>query len=103
MQDSMNANVKVIQRPFCSSCGNKISEDGHEDDCQMVDLMYGEDPWILYALAKGRLALIRSRGGKVCGRFETCRHKACESSYGTWAIADEVLKKLATKEGLHHA
>mgnify|MGYP006383570919 FL=1 len=32
--------------------------------------------------------------GKVCTKFELCEHPACASSYGAWAVADEVLRAI---------
>jgi hypothetical protein len=31
---------------------------------------------------------IRTREGKVCDHYEICEHRACQSSYAAWAIAD---------------
>jgi hypothetical protein len=38
------------------------------------------------------LERIRSQCGKVCDDFELCRHRACQSSYEAWSIADAALK-----------
>ena len=45
-------------------------------------------------LNRYRVALIeiRQRQGRVCDKFETCTHIGCESSYASWAIADETLQ-----------
>lgn len=34
---------------------------------------------------------IRSREGRVCDNYEVCDHRACQSSYAAWAIADAAL------------
>lgn len=34
---------------------------------------------------------IREHEGKVCDQFELCEHRACQSSYGAWSIADGAL------------
>lgn len=40
---------------------------------------------------KEGLQRIRNEEGKVCDSYEICDHKACESSYRAWAIADSIL------------
>lgn len=40
------------------------------------------------------LKLIRDTEGKVCENFELCTHRACNSSYSMWAIADACLTSL---------
>jgi hypothetical protein len=37
------------------------------------------------------LRRIKDEEGKVCDQFEVCDHRACNSSYAAWAIADEYL------------
>lgn len=37
--------------------------------------------------------------GRVCPEYETCDHAACQSSYTSWAIADEALKTLEVAGG----
>lgn len=37
------------------------------------------------------LEKIRHAEGLVCEIFEICKHRACNSSYAAWAIADEAL------------
>ena len=37
---------------------------------------------------------IKANEGKVCEEFELCKHIACQSSYASWAIADEALASL---------
>jgi hypothetical protein len=37
------------------------------------------------------LERIRTDEGKVCDTYETCTHRACQSSYAAWAIADAAL------------
>ena len=34
---------------------------------------------------------IRNEQGKVCDNYELCTHRACQSSYTAWAIADKAL------------
>lgn len=48
------------------------------------------------AIARLREALerIRRDEGKVCAVFEVCDHRACQSSYTAWAIADEALRPI---------
>ena len=58
------------------------------------------EPWIPYArelLAENARMLaalqnIRDHEGKVCGEFEVCRHRGCNSSYAAWDIADQALR-----------
>jgi hypothetical protein len=38
------------------------------------------------------LQRIHDECGHVCDDFETCIHRACQSSYEAWAIADAALK-----------
>ena len=38
------------------------------------------------------LEKIKAEEGKVCDRFELCEHRACNSSYAAWAIADQALR-----------
>jgi hypothetical protein len=42
---------------------------------------------------KKALKKIRDNCGKVCEQYEICDHDACQSSYNSWAIADEALKQ----------
>ncbi len=37
------------------------------------------------------LERIKNTEGKVCDEFTVCSHRACNSSYSAWAIADEAL------------
>jgi len=37
------------------------------------------------------LVKIRDEEGRVCDAYEVCDHRACESSYRSWVIADDVL------------
>ena len=53
-------------------------------------------PAILAALSeleglRAALQEIRDDQGRVCPKYATCRHEACQSSYASWAIADRVL------------
>lgn len=41
------------------------------------------------------LQAIKRDEGKVCDEYETCEHRACQSSYAAWAIADAALRKIA--------
>jgi hypothetical protein len=40
---------------------------------------------------KHALERIKKDEGKVCDNFMECNHRACNSSYSAWAIADEAL------------
>jgi len=40
---------------------------------------------------------IRDEEGHVCGAYEICNHIACESSYRSWVIANEVLSPKEVK------
>jgi len=40
---------------------------------------------------KKALERIQNECGKVCEQYEICEHDACQSSYNSWAIADEAL------------
>jgi len=42
---------------------------------------------------KKALEKIRDNCGKVCEQYEICDHDACQSSYNSWAIADEALSQ----------
>lgn len=44
-------------------------------------------------MVKYRNALmeIRLNGGRVCDVYEVCEHRACHSSYASWAIAAKAL------------
>lgn len=57
--------------------------------------------WAELKLARQQLKIacealgdIRNTQGGVCDRFETCGHKACQSSYTSWAISDHALNKI---------
>jgi len=41
---------------------------------------------------------IRRVQGKVCDQFEICHHRACESSFSSWAIADTTLRSLLAEQ-----
>ena len=47
------------------------------------------------SIATEALKEIRDTQGKVCDNFELCDHRACQSSYSSWAIADKALKDIA--------
>jgi hypothetical protein len=58
------------------------------------------EPWLLRDLEaaeaerdryKRALETIRELEGKVCDEYEVCTHRACQSSYGAWSIADGAL------------
>jgi hypothetical protein len=49
-------------------------------------------------IAVAALREIREKYGKVCEEYLTCKHVACESSYGAWAIADEALRQIEEAE-----
>ncbi len=38
---------------------------------------------------------IKDTQGKVCNNFELCHHRACQSSYSSWAIADKALRDIS--------
>lgn len=42
---------------------------------------------------RAALERIRRDEGKVCAEFTECEHRACQSSYTAWAIADEALQR----------
>lgn len=46
------------------------------------------------AIARLEAALqrIKDECGRVCTDFELCTHRACQSSYEAWAIADAALR-----------
>ena len=46
-------------------------------------------------VATTALIQIRKEEGKVCDNFELCNHRACRSSYSSWYIANEALKKIS--------
>lgn len=41
---------------------------------------------------KEALQEIKDKQGKVCNRFDTCKHESCQSSYTSWVIAEQALK-----------
>ncbi len=43
------------------------------------------------AIAFGALNVIATTEGKVCKEFETCNHKACQSSMKSWVTAQKAL------------
>jgi len=45
--------------------------------------------------AVNALKEIRDTQGKVCDNFELCHHRACQSSYSSWAIANQALHKIS--------
>ncbi len=46
-------------------------------------------------IATEALEEIKKKEGKVCDNFELCDHRACQSSYSSWAIADKALKDIS--------
>ena len=46
------------------------------------------------AIAVKALEEIKNTQGKVCEEFEICKHIACQSSCGSWMIADKALKDI---------
>ena len=52
----------------------------------------------LLRIATEALREIRDTQGKVCDNFGLCHHRACQSSYCSWAIADEALKDIYGEE-----
>lgn len=45
----------------------------------------------LAATYQKALERIKEQEGKVCQNFTECTHRACNSSYSAWAIADAAL------------
>lgn len=43
---------------------------------------------------RAALQNIRENEGGVCTEYETCQHRACHSSYASWAIADAALTRM---------
>ena len=41
---------------------------------------------------RAALQRIKDQCGRVCDEFELCRHRACQSSYEAWSIADAALQ-----------
>ena len=52
-----------------------------------LKLMLGETETFKKALVE-----IKKEQGKVCPEFEICKHESCQSSYSSYAIADEALR-----------
>lgn len=52
------------------------------------------DERIKLNIAVKALKEIRDTQGKVCEEYEICTHRACQSSYDSWAIADQALKNI---------
>lgn len=50
-------------------------------------------------IAISALKEIKETQGRVCNVFELCDHKACRSSYSSWAIADKALKDIESLSG----
>jgi hypothetical protein len=46
-------------------------------------------------IATEALKEIRDTQGRVCDNFELCNHKSCQSSYSSWAIANQALYKIS--------
>lgn len=47
---------------------------------------------------RAALTTIKNTYGQVCDGYELCTHRACASSYGAWATADEALNQTDTEE-----
>ena len=45
-------------------------------------------------LYENALVKIRDEEGKVCEGYDMCHHRACTSSYNSWAIASAALERL---------
>jgi hypothetical protein len=75
-------------------------------DKELEDGTYATAALIVYAVnrlpdyeaAVDALEKIKSEEGKVCDQYEMCEHRACQSSYGAWAIADAALARLRGTE-----
>lgn len=50
------------------------------------------------AALREALVEIRTTQGKVCEEYELCTHRACASSYASWAIAEKALAHAALGE-----
>lgn len=46
-------------------------------------------------IALKALKEIKNEQGKVCAEYEICEHRACKSSYVSWALADKAIHKIS--------
>ncbi len=62
-------------------------------NCQFIAHARTDLPRLIAEVERLRTALetIRRDHGQVCDEFEICGHRACNSSYAAWAIADAAL------------
>jgi hypothetical protein len=77
------------------SGGAHCRQDGMEWPCD-VNLLSVPLAWKdrHYETAIVALEQIKREEGKVCDQYEICEHRACQSSYAAWAIADATLRTL---------
>jgi hypothetical protein len=71
------------------------SVNGNLESGQDLEVVAAEDFDRLaqqHTAAVEALRRIKADEGKVCDQFEVCNHRACNSSYTAWAIADEYLR-----------
>jgi hypothetical protein len=59
-----------------------------------MDKKLAEEALQKLQIATAALIQIRREEGKVCDNFKLCDHRACQSSYSSWYIANEALKKI---------
>ena len=79
---------------MCFDCGHRF--DAHTRGRAST----GADAPPPLDVAVAALQQIKDEEGKVCDQYEICEHRACQSSYGAWAIADAALARLrAEQEG----
>lgn len=82
---------------ICETCGEYLIE--WDDIGSTADVALREAATGAMAEAdqlRGTLERIRRDEGKVCAGFTECEHRACQSSYTAWAIADEALQRSIT-------
>jgi hypothetical protein len=68
------------------------------DSAAVADRLKGEGkrllgPYVPAEQLQGAVKALEAirREGKVCDEYEVCEHRACQSSYTAWAIADRYL------------
>lgn len=69
---------------------------------EIEDLMraYIEEPYFdknKLRVAQAALRRIIDTYGGVCEEFEVCQHRACNDSYGAWAVADMAWRETVRK------
>lgn len=73
-QDELRAEVEEM-RGECKAHGIELTEARAENE-----------------RLRATLQRIKDDCGRVCDTFELCTHRACQSSYEAWAIADAALQ-----------